>query len=339
MAAALLTISLIILEYYPERHTIIAPSFLTLGFLTVGNMYAASDAYVLHEYTLPVMSACFLVCSLVPHHIYSICLVWVFGITYQAYQISYKQNMIPVSYWIAILPSMFYYAATSYIFNAKLKDLYEYLRNNEILRMQMKKVLEVFPNAVMIQSALNTGVNQNNLTFKNHQFEGQIMNIKKRTRELDNIDVSFEQTISSGNIQSVTCDLNTYLEEVHKRLKDNEVFEQKKVTMKFKRQFDDTIHDTSGSDDQNKEDKYFNIKTMNVEWEGQKCYMDVFIDNTDILKLEEANNNIKCQKIMFASASHEFRTPLNAIMNSFRFVDDCYAQIEACIDKVDYVNN
>jgi hypothetical protein len=112
MAGLLLSISVIILQYYPERHAIIAPSFLTLGFLTVGNMYAASDAYVLHEYTLPVMSACFLVCSLVPHHIYSICIVWVFGITYQAYQISIKQNSIPITYWIAIFPSMFYYAAT-----------------------------------------------------------------------------------------------------------------------------------------------------------------------------------------------------------------------------------
>jgi len=50
--------------------------------------------------------------------------------------------------------------------------------------------------------------------------------------------------------------------------------------------------------------------------------MHVFIDTTDILKLEEAKNNIRCQKIMFASASHEFRTPLNAIVNSLSFIGD-----------------
>jgi len=50
--------------------------------------------------------------------------------------------------------------------------------------------------------------------------------------------------------------------------------------------------------------------------------MHVFIDITDIQKLEEANNNIRCQKIMFASVSHEFRTPLNAIMHSYSFIDD-----------------
>lgn len=67
----------------------------------------------------------------------------------------------------------------------------------------------------------------------------------------------------------------------------------------------------------------FNIKTLKIGWEGNKnSFMHVFIDTTDILKLEEAKNNIRCQKIMFASASHEFRTPLNAIVNSLSFIND-----------------
>jgi len=69
-------------------------------------------------------------------------------------------------------------------------------------------------------------------------------------------------------------------------------------------------------------ERIFNIKSINVHWDGQPSFMHVFIDTTDILKLEEAKNNIKCQKIMFASASHEFRTPLNAITNSFTFIKE-----------------
>ena len=73
----------------------------------------------------------------------------------------------------------------------------------------------------------------------------------------------------------------------------------------------------------------FNIKTLKVNWEGNKnSFMHVFIDTTDIMKLEEANNNIRCQKIMFASASHEFRTPLNAILNSFKFIEDMSRDIQ-----------
>ena len=65
--------------------------------------------------------------------------------------------------------------------------------------------------------------------------------------------------------------------------------------------------------------------------------MHVFIDNTDIGKLIEAKNNIKCQKIMFASASHEFRTPLNAILNSYSFISDAFDTILSGI-KLDLPN-
>ena len=85
---------------------------------------------------------------------------------------------------------------------------------------------------------------------------------------------------------------------------------------------------------------------MRVNWEGKPSFMHVFIDTTDIVKLEEANNNIRCQKIMFASASHEFRTPLNAIMNSYRFIEDTFNTIvqgieclePSCIPAQEIVN-
>jgi signal transduction histidine kinase len=69
-------------------------------------------------------------------------------------------------------------------------------------------------------------------------------------------------------------------------------------------------------------ERSFHVKSLEIEWEGKSSFMHVFIETTNIVKLEEAKTNIKCQKIMFASASHEFRTPLNAIMNSFNFIGD-----------------
>ena len=65
------------------------------------------------------------------------------------------------------------------------------------------------------------------------------------------------------------------------------------------------------------------MKTLKIDWEGNpNSYMHVLIDTTNITQLEEAKNNIKCQQIMFASASHEFRTPLNAILNIFDLIKD-----------------
>ena len=67
--------------------------------------------------------------------------------------------------------------------------------------------------------------------------------------------------------------------------------------------------------------KRFNIKTLKISWEGtNNAFMHVFTDTTNISKLEEAKNNMRCQKIMFSSVSHEFRTPLNSISNSYYFI-------------------
>jgi signal transduction histidine kinase len=49
--------------------------------------------------------------------------------------------------------------------------------------------------------------------------------------------------------------------------------------------------------------------------------LHLFIDTTAISKLEKANATNKCQKIMFASMSHEFRTPLNSINAALCFTD------------------
>ena len=72
--------------------------------------------------------------------------------------------------------------------------------------------------------------------------------------------------------------------------------------------------------------KIYGVKTIKISWDGySNAYMHVFVDMTNIVKLEQANNDIKCQKIMFASTSHEFRTPLNAILNSYKFIDSRFA--------------
>lgn len=137
--------------------------------------------------------------------------------------------------------------------------------------------------------------------------------------------MAYEQRHGDSD-SKVSCSLRRYLRQQQSKLDGNLVLEQKKLIMKFKakalngRRF----VEESQNDDQVVKESIFNTKTMEVHWEGEPCYMHVFIDNTDILKLEEANNNIKLQKVMFASISHEFRTPLNAIMNSYNFIDDTY---------------
>ena len=78
-------------------------------------------------------------------------------------------------------------------------------------------------------------------------------------------------------------------------------------------------------DIENQEYDQFVVKTIKINWEDNpNSFMHVFVNITSVVQLEEAKNSIKCQKIMFTSASHEFRTPLNAILNSLDFVRDTH---------------
>jgi signal transduction histidine kinase len=73
--------------------------------------------------------------------------------------------------------------------------------------------------------------------------------------------------------------------------------------------------------DLGQDQSFYNVKTMKVIWEkNADAYMHIFIDMTNIKKLEEEKAKYTCQKIMFASVSHEFRTPLNVFHNSLYLI-------------------
>ena len=149
----------------------------------------------------------------------------------------------------------------------------------------------------------------------NRNFKKHIRSISHNSAKLKQIEVSFDD---SGERKESLFDV---LKDQISNLRDSDVKELNNVTIKWSdqprpAQLFERIE--SGAEWAKK----FNVKTFNINWEGNPSYMHVFIDITDIQKLEEANNNIRCQKIMFASVSHEFRTPLNAIMHSYSFIDD-----------------
>lgn len=138
-------------------------------------------------------------------------------------------------------------------------------------------------------------------------------------------------------------DLKSLLKKHVEQLQKEEVTEQ--YSVKLHPQLEDELEESD--DNTHQSDPYYNIKSMKVLWKGKPSSMHVFIDTTNILKLEEANNNIKCQRIMFASTSHEFRTPLNAIINSCKLVRSSFGNItdmaEECgisfSDRVDFIRD
>jgi len=103
--------------------------------------------------------------------------------------------------------------------------------------------------------------------------------------------------------------------------------EQEKLTVICKSLIDlQEQSDSNGGSDETVK-RVFNVKSMRVDWNRELCFMHVFFVNNDSAKLEKANNNIKLQKVMFASISHEFRTPLNAIINSYHLLSDVFRDL------------
>ena len=84
----------------------------------------------------------------------------------------------------------------------------------------------------------------------------------------------------------------------------------------------DHINMQPNENEQDSQCQVFNVKTIQVLWvNNPSSFMHVFINTTQVRKLEEMKAKNKWQKLMFASASHEFRTPLNAFVNSLQIID------------------
>ena len=85
---------------------------------------------------------------------------------------------------------------------------------------------------------------------------------------------------------------------------------------------------------------FFNVKTIKVNWENnEESFMHVFVNTTQVKKLEEERLNREYQHMMFASLSHELRTPLNAFSNSLYLIKFTFDEIKSHIDKSNELEN
>jgi ABC-type multidrug transport system fused ATPase/permease subunit len=239
-----------------------------------------------------------------------------FGITsvYYVYLMIATYGSVPNQLFLGTFVSILFFSGYSFLSNSKIKVLYAAIVKNTKLIEEINKIIQAFPHAVLIQS--------DSECYTNHEFKKSIKSIDEKIDELESITVQFENNEDINDLKNL---LKTHVE----RLEREEVTEQQSVQLHSLLE-----NDFSDSDeDKSQNDPHYNIKSMKVLWKGKPSYMHVFIDTTNILKLEEANNNIKCQRIMFASTSHEFRTPLNAIINSWKLARSSFTLIKDMIEE------
>lgn len=223
---------------------------------------------------------------------------------------------MPQALTLACFLSSIYVFLGTYALYSKFRGVYRLLFRNENLLNEIKRLMRVFPEAVVIQSTAEE--NKGDIIFKNQEFESSISDMSTKLEELSSLCVSIETDNSSRSMCTNLLDL---LKRQEVLLKGQTVVEKHKVKIHCKTGEDSNLDEFKIDEGPGTITKIYNIKSLKVDWADTKdAIMHVFIDTTYLYKLEEANTNIRCQKIMFASASHEFRTPLNAIINSYEFI-------------------
>ena len=61
--------------------------------------------------------------------------------------------------------------------------------------------------------------------------------------------------------------------------------------------------------------RHFKVQSMPITWEDNpSSFLHVFNDITDTQQLEQQKTSIKFQRLMLATISHEFKTPINSIL-------------------------
>ncbi|CAI2385433.1 unnamed protein product [Moneuplotes crassus] len=229
---------------------------------------------------------------------------------------------------MTIILCVFWFTLSSYFLSLKTKNLYSEIYRNKILIKQTKRILQILLFGVVVWPSKSS-----QKFFINQEFKDKFTDVDQRLEELSALDLKLLDNKCEVINEEFRNDLSKFLKAQQRLIDTKEsVFEQD-VKLWCYSQEDFKLSESS---EQNSNLRIICIKTLAIEWENSDSYIHVCIDNTDVIRLEEikskikldeANNSIQCQKIMFASASHEFKNPLNCIINSFNLVQDSFNTI------------
>ena len=272
-----------------------------------GEISFARGEYIFSEYFIAIMAFCQLLVSMLPTQWKMNSLSFAIGFFYLSVQIYVRFGFLSADAIFNLVCGTFYFTVSNYILHSNLSILYKLIRENEKLVNEMKRLLQVFPESVIIRTQ-DVKNSKKMKYFANHRFSTQICDIQNEISKINSLLCTITTDASQDKeAKEIKLLLQIFLKQQEMKLKDKKIVQCKNMKMKW----EDTESSTDINFESEKDDdsctKYFTVKTLKVSWEGNtNAFLHVFVDVTDIRKLEEANNNIKCQKIMFASVSHEF---------------------------------
>ena len=198
----------------------------------------------------------------------------------------------------------------------KLKEMIILLNTNKDLIHTIQTILQIFPEGVIIRS-LDDKSMQTIMKFANNIANKEL--IRENNEERDHIDTRLKIVNSDQfrNKENMSIMLNDFLSQQEFKIQNDEsaCLEQ---MIKIRERINQLEEDYKNNrDNRSYIDNFYNVKTIKVCWNNnENSFMHVFINTTQVKKLEEERANREYQHMMFASLSHELRTPLNAFSNS-----------------------
>ena len=321
-----------VLKYNPSYFKILIPINIVLYMMATTQVNTSLVEYRVLEYMLANVSFFWLQIVISPTQWKSNWAAFTVTSIYFIYALQKHFGEVVAELYIGMFFTVFLFNWFWYISYQKNKGFLSIILKNERLIAEIKKIIEAFPHGVLIQSG--------DIWYTNDEFDKSLKIINAKIDSLNSVVAWIGEESKSdqpGNIGSPSEDaqssLAKLLESQESKLRNWDVVEKQTVTLKIPNELIEDNDDDEellprDSDSDNSEclERNCNIKSMKVHWNGVPSYMHVFIDTSGIRRLEKANNSIRWQKIMFTSVSHEFRTPLNAIINSCRFVEQLFDQ-------------
>ena len=196
------------------------------------------------------------------------------------------------------------------------------IHNNSELIKTIKKILEVFPEGIVIQS-LDKRSQELVVQFANEAAAKNVISYQGiQYNPIDdsklNYDIKVEKEASRSNLEPEddisfsTVSLSQLLDQ------QIEAVQHKDIEVSVPVEFKDKNNDSAKS-------KFYIVKTLKVKWIHNKdSFIHVFVNATTIKKFEKEKARNEWLQLMFSSVSHEFRTPINAFMNSIQFLESNY---------------
>ncbi|CAI2385492.1 unnamed protein product [Moneuplotes crassus] len=312
---------LIVLEYKPLYTLYLVPMLIGCVLFMAVDITLQSKEFRPSEYIFENICFSYVLIIFVPTQWKLSIIAFGSAMIYFLYGVYEKYGISDPDLTMTISFAIIWFTLSSYLLMMKNRSTYAEILRNKRLILEMKKVLQILPFGVVIWPSKVEGK-----WFTNQEFTHKYTKIRNELKELSELEISFIDEKDQNTPLCAKQDLADFLLKNQERLSATQnLLSESDIKISCNPHQADLFIE----EDENSTERICKIKTLMIEWEGVDSFMHVFVDNTEVIRLqeeknammlEEANNNIKLQKIMFASASHEFRTPLNSIINSFDIV-------------------